>query len=143
MSTHQRTNIRNALQALIKGTSPTYNTAAGANVFTSRLQNLATTNLPAIRITFEDETATARDLRASVYNRTIPVKIEAIVQATANLDDTADSICYDVEALLGANRSITGTASSSLYTGTNIEFNGEGEKPIAIFTLNYEITYLT
>lgn len=138
---HKRTDIRTALVSLLKGTAPGYATDADQRVFANRTHNL--NQLPAIVIYDEQETASPRDLRSTQYIRTINTKIEITVEATTSYDSALDDICKQVEDLISADRSITGTASTSVYINTELIFDGSGEKPVGKATLHYEIKYLS
>ena len=87
--------------------------------------------------------ATPRDIRSTIYNRILVTTIEVVVEATTSYDTTVDNICKEVEDILSANRSISGTASSTIYLNTKFLPDASGEKPIMVATLTYEITYLT
>lgn len=138
---HQRTNIRNALVTLLTGTGPTYATDADTRVYANRTHNLNV--LPAIVVYDEQETATPRDLRGTQYIRTVNTKIEITVEANTSYESALDTICKQVEDLISADRSITGTASTSVYINTELIFDGSGEKTIGKATLHYEIKYLS
>ncbi len=139
---HQRTTIRNALLAILKGTTPTWATAASDNVYTNRVHNLNNTKLPAILINDGSETASPRDLRSALYIRKLTMKIEIKVEATSGYDEDLDDIAKQIEDLISSDRTLSGTASTCQYIGMEPSFDA-GEKVIGILTLTYEIQYIT
>lgn len=139
---HQRTTIRNALIDLLKGSAPTYATNAQERVYANRVHNLATSKLPAIIVYDEEETALPRDASSTTFYRTWSVNIEAFIEATSNYATTLDNLTLQIEDLLKANRSISGTATGAVYISTQFSFE-PAEKPLAKATLNYQIKYLS
>jgi len=73
--------------------------------------------------------------------RTWAVKIEITNEGKENLDETLDDIAKQVEDLITSNRSLGGLSTTILYTGSEAQFDGGGDKPIGTKTLNYNIQY--
>lgn len=139
---HKRTDIRNALKDLLTGSSPTYATSAGANVYTNRVYNHSKIKLPTINIFEESESANTRDANTRLYSRTLTMKIEVRVEANEDWDEALDDILLQIEDLIAANRQLGGKVSASKYTGTEFQFE-PGEKMIGLGTLTYELIYFT
>jgi hypothetical protein len=140
---HQRTTIRAALVDLLTGTSPTYGTNAGSNVFSNRIRNIQHDNLPAIVVRDGAETLTPRDLTSRFFTRRWNVKIEILIEASSDYDEAVDDIALQIEDLIAANRTLTGTCQAAIYTGVDEPEYTAGEKPIGKVTLNYDVTYMT
>jgi hypothetical protein len=138
---HKRTDIRNALKAMLLGTGPAYATDAEDRVYTNRAYNIQSAKLPVILIHDESETATQRTNGPANYLRKLILKVECLVTASTDYDSDLDDLCKQVEDLISADRSISGTCSASLYQGTELKFD-TGSKPIGQAILTYEITYL-
>lgn len=138
---HKRTEIRDALVAMLTGTGPTYATAADARVYANRVHGQFTNKLPSINIVDGQESATPRDIRSTQYVRTWTVQIELRIEDSSGYDTTLDDLAKEVEDLISANRTISGKATSSKYTGTEPSFE-QAEKTIGKSVLTYEITYV-
>jgi len=137
--THVRQQIRERVGTVVTGLSTT-----GSNVFQSRVYPLQDTNLPALLVysTTEDSEADVIGTALST-NRIVNIVIEGYVKATTDFDDTVDTICEEVETALANDRTLNGLAKFSQLTGTEINYNGEGETPVGVVTLTYQVQYRT
>jgi len=72
--------------------------------------------------------------------RNLNVVVQGVVSATQP-DDTLDLISKEVEIALAADVTINDLAHNSFLSGTEIEFNSDGAKPIGIVMLNYSVEY--
>jgi len=144
MANHIRRQIREAFAAQVTGLATT-----GANVFQSRIQNLAATDLPALRIYTEQEGVQDDDILAVPYlqHREITLRVEAVAKASANLDDTLDQICLEVEQAIGASQSSSTLGGLARLhcslTGTQIQFDGSTDINAGIATMSWKVTALT
>jgi hypothetical protein len=119
-------------------------TDAQTRVYSNRPYTLPTDKLPAIVIKDGNETTVPRDVRSVQYIRTWNVKIEIKIETNSDYDIALDNIALQVENLISSNRSLSGTAMTALYVGTDEPvFDVAGEKPIAVLALNYEIKYIS
>jgi hypothetical protein len=125
MANHIRQQIRERV-----GTTLTGLTTTGSNVFQSRVYNLEDSKLL--------EMGSTRTLQ-----RNLSLVVEAYVKANSNYDDTIDTIAKEVEAAMGADVTHNDLARDSFLDSTEINYNGEGEQPIAVMTMVYNIIYLT
>ena len=137
--THVRQQIRERVGTVVTGLSTT-----GSNVFQSRVYPLQDVNLPALLVysTTEDSEADVIGTALST-NRIVNIVIEGYVKATTDFDDTVDTICEEVETALANDRTLNGLAKFSQLTGTEINYNGEGETPVGVVTLTYQVQYRT
>ena len=72
--------------------------------------------------------------------RNLNVVVQGVVSATQP-DDTLDLISKEVEVALAADVTINDLAHNSFLSGTEIEFNADGAKPIGTVMLNYSVEY--
>lgn len=144
MANHVRQQIREAVATTLTGLATT-----GARVYQSRLRPLADADLPALRIYTDSEQI---DSGVSVgfpnrQNRTLTLRVEAVVKSAANFDDTLDTIIKEVEAAI--NASTTAYTASNLARGgitlarIEIDHDTESDKPAGIARMNFEALYFT
>jgi hypothetical protein len=139
---NNRTNIRNALVALLTGTAPSYTTLCEDRIYPNRSHNIAKAKLPAMRIFDESESGSPADLSSKRYRRKISTRIEILVESSTNLDSTLDTIAGQVEDIIAADRSLNGTALAATYISTELQFDSSGEKKLGLAVLNFQIDYL-
>lgn len=127
---HVRQQMREQIAAAVTGLSLT-----GTNVYQSRVYPVENANLPCLIVTTEGDSAQMLTMSspASIM-RSVIVRIQAIARAVADLDDTMDSICADIETAIGNASTI---ALNIEYQGTEIELTAIGEKPVGTATLTY------
>ncbi len=75
--------------------------------------------------------------------RNLSLVIEGYVKAVSNYDDTVDTIAKEVETAMGNDVTLNGLAKNSYLESTEIEYDGEGEKPVAVVSLTYTVEYMT
>jgi hypothetical protein len=137
MANHVRQQIREKI-----GTTLTGLTTTGSNVYESRVYPLENINLPALVIYTKSETSEPIVIGTDrVMSRELSVIIEGYVKATSNFDDTIDTISKEVEEAIAADRTLDGLAKDCYLESTEIEFNGEGEKPLGYVSLTFLTNY--
>lgn len=137
---HVRQQIRDAIGAALTGLPST-----GSRVFVSRLYPLQEIELPALRISWSDESSTPMTMNESmISSRTARINVVAVAKQTAALDDELDTICAEVEAAL-ANpvAALSPLARTIILTGTTTDLSGESDQPTGSATLTYEVEYFT
>lgn len=134
---HVRQQIRQAIVSTLTGLSTT-----GANVFTSRVYALPQVALPALCVYTKDE---ATEYVSMTIPRTLQknlnLSVEIFVAANQNSDNTIDEICSEIEQAITQDVTITGMAKDTMLTGVDVDFDGDGEVPVARATMNILITY--
>jgi hypothetical protein len=136
---HVRQQIREQVATTVTGLSTT-----GSNVFQSRVYPLQDANLPALLVYSISEDSNADVMGSTlVAQRDLNIVIEGYVKATTDFDDTVDTICAQVEAAMGADRTLNNLAKFSQLVSTEINYNGEGESPVGVVTLTYAVQYRT
>lgn len=139
MANHVRQQIRERV-----GTTLTGLTTTSSNVYQSRVYPLETGNLPALIIYTKSEDSLASVIGTNrLIERQLTLAVEAYVKSVSNSDDTIDTICKEVESALAADTTINSLAKDIYLESTEITYTGEGEKPIAVCTMNFLIHYFT
>ena len=137
MADHIRMQIRNQAVAQLTGLTTT-----AARVFDSRVYPLEDANLPALLIYTKSETSEPIEIGTNrTSERLLSLNIEAYVKITTNFEDTLDTICKEVEQAIAADPTLSGKAKDCYLESTEIEFNAEGEKPLAFATLTFLTSY--
>jgi hypothetical protein len=75
--------------------------------------------------------------------RTLNTSIEVYVKATSTVVDTLDTIAEEIEAAMGVDETLNGLAEDLFLVATSIEINGDGEQPIGVLKLDYDVAYRT
>ena len=137
MANHVRQQIREKF-----GTTLTGLTTTGSNVFESRVYPLENASLPALIIYTKSETSEPIVIGTQrLMSRELSVVVEGYAKATSNFDDTIDTISKEVEEAIAADRTLDGLAKDCYLESTEIEFNGEGEKPLGYVSLTFLTNY--
>lgn len=137
MANHIRQQIREYI-----GTTLTGLTTTGSNVYESRVYPLENARLPALIIYTKSETSEPIVIGTDrVMSRELAVVVEGYAKATSDFDDTIDTISKEVEQAIAADRTLNGKAKDTYLESTEIEFNGEGEKPLGYVSLTFLTNY--
>ena len=133
---HLRQSIRERIAADVTGL-----TTCGSNVFQSRIYPIEDGSLPCLLVytTTEDSEVTEMASPRPMH-RILNVVVQGVVSATQP-DDTLDLISKEVEVALAADVTINDLAHNSFLSGTEIEFNADGAKPIGTVMLNFSVEY--
>jgi len=124
------------------GTTLTGLTTTGSNVYESRVYPIENTKLPALVIYTKSETSEPIVIGTDrLMSRELSVVVEGYAKATSNFDDTIDTISKEVEEAIAADRTLDGLAKDTYLESTEIEFNGEGEKPLGYVSLTFLTNY--
>ncbi len=136
--------VRQQIRERVGGTTVSGLSTTGTKVYQSRVYDLNSTNLPCLLVYTQSEESEPDIMGTTRHiNRILTLNIEAVVKAVSNFDDTLDTICSEVEVAMGNDNTINNLAKSSFLSSTEIEFNGEGDQPVATATLSYSIQYIT
>jgi hypothetical protein len=124
------------------GTNLTGLTTTGSNVYESRVYPLEDAKLPALIIYTKSETSEPIVIGTDrVMSRELAVVVEGYAKATSDFDDTIDTISKEVEQAIAADRTLEGKSKDTYLESTEIEFNGEGEKPLGYVSLTFLTNY--
>ena len=137
MANHIRQQIREYI-----GTTLTGLTTTGSNVYESRVYPLENARLPALIIYTKSETSEPIVIGTDrVMSRELAVVVEGYAKATSDFDDTIDTISKEVEQAIAADRTLDSKSKDTYLESTEIEFNGEGEKPLGYVSLTFLTNY--
>ena len=137
MANHIRQQIREYFGTTLTGLSTT-----GSNVYESRIYPIENSKLPALVIYTKSETSEPIVIGTDrVMSRELSVVVEGYAKATSDFDDTIDTISKEVEKAIAADRTLDGKAKDTYLESTEIEFNGEGEKPLGYVSLTFLTNY--
>jgi len=136
---HVRQQIREQFASTITGLSTT-----GSNVFQSRVYNLEASELPALVVYTKSEDSQPIVIGSSrTLERVLSLNVEAYVKANSNSDDTIDTISKEVETAIAADTTLNNLSKDCYLESTEINYNAEGEQPVAVMTMTYSIMYVT
>lgn len=134
---HFRQQIRERVATTLTGLTTT-----GSNVFQSRVYPIEESKLPCLLIYTKDETSEPLAMSSPrSIEKILNLVVEAYVKTNNNFDDTIDTICKEVEEALYADRLINNLAKDSFLTNTEINFNSDGDNPVGIVVMTFEIAY--
>lgn len=139
MANHVRQQIRERVGTVLTGLTTT-----GSNVYQSRVYPLSASNLPGLLIYTLSETSEPDVMGVQQgVERLLTLAVEGYAKATANLDDTLDTICKEVETAIAGDTKLNNLARNAFLTSTEIQLNGDGEQPIGVATMTFEVNYRT
>ena len=134
---HLRQQIRERVATTLTGLTTT-----GSNVFQSRVYPIENTKLPCLLIYTREESSEPLDMSPPrTIEKRLSLVIEGYVKANSNYDDTIDTITKEVEVAMYGDRLINNLAKDSFLVSTEIDFNGEGDNPLGIVVMTFEIPY--
>ena len=134
---HKRQSIRERVASTLTGLTTT-----GSNVFQSRVYPIENTKLPCLLIYTREETSEPLVMNPPrTIEKVLSLVVEGYVKANTNFDDTIDTICEEVEEALFTDRLINDLALDSFLVNTDISYNGEGDNPLGIVVMTFQITY--
>tara|TARA_Y100001937_G_scaffold1817_1_gene2324 strand:+ start:952 stop:1440 length:489 start_codon:yes stop_codon:yes gene_type:complete len=114
----------------------------GSNIFASRVHNLSSINLPALLLyTVEEESQPLVMNPARSIEKTLTLHLEGYVKQNATYDDKVDDISKEVEEALFTNRLLDGLVKDSFLTNTEIEYESEGDNPLARVVMDFQVVY--
>ena len=141
---HLRQQIRAAVAAALTGLS-----TSGPRVYASRVfvmhdsEDPTKSNLPGLRIyTRREESANITAYAPALKERKLELVIECCAKSNATVDDTLDTMASEVEVAMYTNQTLGGLARYAQLQSTEIDVSFEGEKPLGVATLTYELLYL-
>tara|TARA_B100001094_G_scaffold309539_1_gene343296 strand:- start:496 stop:939 length:444 start_codon:yes stop_codon:yes gene_type:complete len=135
---HIRQQIRDRIIADVTGLATT-----GANVYDSKLYNILQGELPALAVYTQNETSEISTIAPNVtLDRELEVIIECYAEANQNIENTLDTIAGEVENSLGTDLTLNNLCITQFLSSTDIDFTSEGEKPLGICKLTYNVRYM-
>ena len=136
---HIRKQIRDRLETIL--TSGV--TLAQRRVFGSRIYPLTAPQLPAIAVYTASESSGLQTMGVRTLMRDLSVSGDAYVRVNDKFDDDIDALCVQIEETIAADYTLNGLVKDTILTSTEIDFDGEAEKPVGVARLTYTIRYVT
>lgn len=136
---HVRKQIRDRFEALLSAGA----TLATGGVYASRVYPLTEAKLPALTIYAGSETSGLETMGAKTLARDLSLIVDAYVRVTDTFDDAIDALCVQVEEAIAADYSLNGLAKNTVLTSTEIDFDGEAERPVGVARMTFTIRYVT
>jgi hypothetical protein len=75
--------------------------------------------------------------------RELSLNVDAYVRVNDTFDDTIDALCVEIEETIAADYTLNGLVKDTILTSTEIDFDGEAERPVGVARLTYTIRYVT
>lgn len=138
---HERTAIRDAVVAqLIAGS-----TSAGARVYGSRLKPLVEAELPAVLVYTDSESVDPASANSSPrwLRRTVELTVEGVVRVAEGLQTELDDLALEIETAMDSDLEFGQTAFSSTLAGTEVGMKMDGNQPMGMVRLVYNVVYET
>ena len=134
---HKRTQIRDRLEAVLTGLTTTT-----TSVFASRIANLASEDLPALKLYLMNEEASEDSSFGYDGIVSCEVKIECYVKTNSTFDSTLDLILEEVQAAVTADKlsGLRSLVKSIKYQGLEVEYE-EGEQDLGRQIITYIAEY--
>ena len=82
------------------------------------------------------------DVGVAVLMRTLELSIRCMAKATADLDDTLDTMLAEVEAAL-YEETLGGTVKSLDPVSIDVAMDDSTDKPVGVLTARYQATYFS
>jgi len=136
---HVRKQIRDRVEIILK----TGVTLAQQRVYASRIYPLTGPQLPAVAVYTPSEGSGLQTMGTRTLARDISLNVDAYVRVTDTFDDDIDALCVQIEETIAADYNLNGLVKDTILTSTEIDFDGEAEKPVGVARLTYTIRYVT
>ena len=138
---HVREQLRDRVITLVTSLVTT-----GANVFRTRYYPMEAAKLPGLCVYTVDERSDLETMgmgTTSTLVRSLDLIIEGYAQSLSDIDETLDDIALEVEAAIGADSTLNDLCRDCHLVSTGIRILGEGDKPIGVIRLSFQINYRT
>ncbi len=138
--THARTIIRKTIVSLLKNSR--LKKLLGDRIYESKVYPVD--NTPSIVVYTPSEQVTEYSMSfPRSQTRQLTLVIEIYAKENSSIDQISDSLALEVEEIIADDHTLGGMVKDiSLHSSETI-FSGDGDKPIAVATLTYHITYRT
>ena len=136
---HVRKQIRDRMESIL--TSGV--TLATGGVYGSRVYPLTEAKLPALTVYSGSESSSLQTMGAKTLARDLSLIVDAYVRVTDSFDDDIDALCVQIEETVAADYTLNDLAKNTVLTSTEIDFDGEAERPVGVARMTYTIRYVT
>lgn len=134
---HARQLIREAAATALTGLATT-----GSRVFQSRVYPLKDADLPCLLVNTDEEDITSDSIGPLLLDRSLRLTVRCVAKATANMDDTLDTMIAEVEAVLNGS-SLGGKAKQILPASIRVQMEGDQDKPVGVAEIGFSVSYYT
>lgn len=136
---HARTVIRKTIVSLLKNNS-TFKKVVSDRVYESKAYPIDT--VPSILVyTPSEQVIDYTIIFPRTQTRQLTLIIEIFAKENTSIDQISDSLALEVEDILGNDPTLSGMIKDLLLHSSETVLSAEGDKPIAVATLTYHITY--
>ena len=133
---HKRTSIRNNVTTTLTGLTTT-----GSNVFESRIYPNELAKLPLLNIYSNTETSELSSI--GKIERNLEIQVEGFAKATANVDETLDTIAKEVEVAMETDLTRGGHSTETWLTNTEYELENIGNQQLGVIKMTFNVHYIT
>jgi len=135
---HLRRQIREGVAVALTSLATT-----GARVFQSRVYPAQDSELPCLLVYTRGETVEAETIHGPrLLKRNLRLEVVAVARAAADVDDTLDLICKEVEtALVDPVATLASIAKSIILIETTLDLQRDAQKPTGSATMVYDVEY--
>ncbi len=112
-------------------------------VFENRMKPIWEAELPAANIYGINESAEIFNVAPREYKRTLNVRIDVVVTADANTDDSIDALTRKIEKVLFQNETLDGIVSDVVLGDTEMELDTDGRSLTGLARMTWIVTYFT
>jgi hypothetical protein len=135
---HVRKQIRDDVVTTLTGLTTT-----GTRVFASRVYPNEAGKLPLLCVYSLNEASELIAMNGNQLLRSLEIVVEGYAKAKANLDDTLDTIAKEVEEALAVDPTRGSIAHKTVINDTEISLSEEGEQPIGVIRMSFQVDYVT
>jgi len=136
---HVRKSIRDRVESVLSSAV----SSVSGRVFASRVYPLTGPELPAIAIYTNSESSGLQTMGTRTLMRDLSLNVDAYVRVTDTFDDSVDALCVEIEEAIAADFTLNGLVKDTVLTSTEIDFDGEADKPVGVTRLTFTIRYVT
>lgn len=114
----------------------------GKNVFSERVHNVEDIKLPALLLykrELESEPIVMNSARTVEKN--LIIHVEGYVKQNTGYEDKVDDISQEVEEAFYTNRLLNNLVKDSFLIETLIEYESEGDNPLARVVMDFQVVY--
>ena len=137
---HARETIRKATVTAITGLTTTSTRVHSRPLHTHLVSDMPNLSV-IVAAAAESKSSKFGNEYGSMEIRSLPVTIEGRVCAASEYEDTLDDIAVEVEAAMMTNAALWAIVTDAELISTAIDIDGDGEKPVGVVTMEWNLTY--
>ena len=134
---HARQQVRDAVVTAVTGLTTT-----GTRVHGGRIFPLHRARLPALFVySIEEAVDDGAEVMGLDQVRVLQVAVEVLAEANADLDDSIDTICAEVETAIHADTTLGGVVMWIEYASVEITLDEGTQKPVGAAQMTFVAQY--